>query len=198
MAYTAMSGSGTTADDGDPLQTAIWRLRSRGCWTDAAALLEPHAGVPAGALQRTALLTERCVYTETGWAEADEALRLARESGQRTELVFGLAGLAWLQARRGREQDCRACAAEARTLSHELGARLHEIWAAAALGELELGLGEEATAVGHLERQRDLLAEAGITDVDLSPAAELVDAYLRLGRGEDAARVAVLRALAID
>ncbi|MFI6054007.1 hypothetical protein ACIBCO_28440 [Streptomyces violascens] len=70
-----MSGSGTTADDGDPLQTAVWRLRSRGCWTDAAALLEPHAGAAAGALQRTALLTERCVYTESGWAEADEALR---------------------------------------------------------------------------------------------------------------------------
>lgn len=75
MAHTAMSGSGTTADDGDPLQTAVWRLRSRGCWTDAAALLEPHAGAAAGALQRTALLTERCVYTESGWAEADEALR---------------------------------------------------------------------------------------------------------------------------
>jgi DNA-binding CsgD family transcriptional regulator len=68
--------------------------------------------------------------------------------------------------------------------------RLHHIWATAALGELELALGEEAKAVEHLERQRELLAEAGITDVDLSPAAELVEAYLRLGRGEDAARVA--------
>lgn len=75
MAHTAMSGSGTTEDDGDPLQTAVWRLRSRGCWTDAVALLEPHAATAAGALQRSALLTERCVYTESGWAEAEEALR---------------------------------------------------------------------------------------------------------------------------
>ncbi len=78
MAHTAMSGSGTTADDDPPLQTAVWRLRSRACWTDAAALLEDDAGtVPAAALQRTALLTERCLYTGQGWTEAEDALRTA-------------------------------------------------------------------------------------------------------------------------
>jgi DNA-binding CsgD family transcriptional regulator len=119
-----------------------------------------------------------------------EAIDLARESGQQTELVFGLAGLAWLQARRGREQECRALAAEALALSEQLGARLHRIWTTAALGELELALGQEAKAVAHFERQRELLRETAISDVDLSPGAELVDAYLRLGRGEEAARVA--------
>ncbi|WP_328906623.1 hypothetical protein OG230_28690 [Streptomyces sp. NBC_00234] len=73
-----MSGSGTTADDDPPLQTAVWRLRSRACWTDAAALLEPHAATdPAAALQRTALLTERCLYTGGGWTDAEDALRNA-------------------------------------------------------------------------------------------------------------------------
>ncbi|MFH8882710.1 hypothetical protein [Streptomyces californicus] len=73
-----MSGSGTTADDDPPLQTAVWRLRSRACWTDAAALLEPRAGTDAAAaLQRTALLTERCLYTGQGWTEAEDALRTA-------------------------------------------------------------------------------------------------------------------------
>jgi DNA-binding CsgD family transcriptional regulator len=138
-------------------------------------------------IARDQSMTDRCAIAESTYREA---IDLARESGQRTELTFGLAGLAWLQARRGREQDCRACAAEALTLSRELGSRLFDVWAAAALGELELGLGEEAKAVGHFERQRELLREAAITDVDLSPAAELVDAYLRLGRGEDAERVA--------
>ncbi len=48
------------------------------CWTDAAALLEDDAGtVPAAALQRTALLTERCLYTGQGWTEAEDALRTA-------------------------------------------------------------------------------------------------------------------------
>ncbi|MFE0678603.1 hypothetical protein [Streptomyces sp. NPDC058867] len=74
MAHTAMSGYGTTAGD-DPLQTAVWRLRSRACWADAAALLRPDT--PAAALQRAALLVERCLYTEQGWEDAEDALRTA-------------------------------------------------------------------------------------------------------------------------
>ncbi|WP_234020346.1 hypothetical protein [Streptomyces pristinaespiralis] len=71
-----MSGSGTTAGD-DPLQTAVWRLRSRGCWTDAAALLAPRTADPAAALERAGLLVERCLFTCEGWAEAEDALRTA-------------------------------------------------------------------------------------------------------------------------
>ncbi|MFE3288456.1 hypothetical protein ACFXJJ_35875, partial [Streptomyces sp. NPDC059233] len=73
MAETAMSGAGSTGGE-DPLQRAIWRLRSRGCWTDAAALLTPRAGEtpkPGAAVQRTALLVERCLFTGQGWAEAE-------------------------------------------------------------------------------------------------------------------------------
>ncbi|MFJ7112257.1 hypothetical protein [Streptomyces albogriseolus] len=69
-----MSGDGTTAED-DPLQTAVWRLRSRACWVDAAALLTPVT--PQAALQRASLLVERCLYTETGWEDAEDALRTA-------------------------------------------------------------------------------------------------------------------------
>ncbi|QUI34563.1 hypothetical protein [Streptomyces alfalfae] len=75
MAHTAMSGTGTTAGD-DPLQTAVWRLRSRGCWTDAAALLAPRPGA-GPAVQRTALLVERCLFTGDGWGEAEDSLRTA-------------------------------------------------------------------------------------------------------------------------
>ncbi|MFJ6571167.1 hypothetical protein ACIQNU_27510 [Streptomyces sp. NPDC091292] len=72
-----MSGTGTTKNH-DPLQTAVWRLRSRACWTDAAALLDRLAVTDAGAaLQRASLLVERCLYTEQGWAEAEDALRTA-------------------------------------------------------------------------------------------------------------------------
>ncbi|WP_405921976.1 hypothetical protein OG239_32415 [Streptomyces sp. NBC_00868] len=86
MADTAMSSAGSTGGD-DPLQRAIWRLRSRGCWTDAAALLTPHVGKPAhagAAVQRTALLVERCLFTGQGWAEAEDALRIA-EAGARDD-----------------------------------------------------------------------------------------------------------------
>ncbi|MEV7190233.1 hypothetical protein AB0N81_00310 [Streptomyces sp. NPDC093510] len=80
-----MSGTGTTAEH-DPLQTAVWRLRSRGCWTDAAALLASRAGA-AAALQRAALLVERCLFTGDGWSEAEDVLRtaeaLAEDDGDR-------------------------------------------------------------------------------------------------------------------
>ncbi|KUJ71038.1 hypothetical protein ACZ90_01165 [Streptomyces albus subsp. albus] len=62
----------------DPLDTAVWRLRSRGCWDDAAALLAPRAAAdPGAALKRTSLLTEQCMFTAHGWAAAEEALRAA-------------------------------------------------------------------------------------------------------------------------
>jgi DNA-binding NarL/FixJ family response regulator len=164
------------------------------------SLLEPvlrtaRARTAVGALPFMLNLIARDQATTDRWALAEatyqEAIGLARESGQRTELTFGLAGLAWLQARRGREQECRGCAAEALRLAAELGMGLHEIWATAALGELELGLGEAARAAGHFERLQRLLADHGITDVDLSPGADLADTYLRLGRHDAAQRVAV-------
>ena len=159
------------------------------------ALQSARAHAAVGVLPFALNLIARDQATTDRWAVAEatyrEAIDLARESGQQTQLAFGLAGLAWLQARRGREPDCRTCAAEALQLCRELGMGLHEIWATAALGELELGLGAAAAAVAHFERQQQLLAELAITDPDLSPAAELVDGYLKLGRMADAQQVAV-------
>ena len=143
-----------------------------------------------GALPFVLNLLARDQATTSRWAIAEstyqETIGLARETDQRTDLAFGLAGLAWLQAQRGREEETRRLAAEALELSAALGTRVYEVWATAALGELELGRGDAARAAEHFEQQARLLAELGITDVDLSPAAELVDAYLRLGRRDDA------------
>lgn len=119
-------------------------------------------------------------------ASYDEAIRLARETGQRTELAASLAGLAWLEARRGRQAACLEHAAEAASLCEELGVALYGVWATQALGDLELALGRPASAVGHYEAQAAALLTRGIADVDLSPGPELVEAYLRLGRREDA------------
>jgi DNA-binding NarL/FixJ family response regulator len=138
-------------------------------------------------IARDQATTDRLAMAEASY---QEAISLARESGQRAELTFGLAGLAWLQGRRGREAECRRCAAEALQLSAELGMGLHRIWAITALGELELSLGHAEQAAGHFERLGQLLADLGISDVDLSPGADLVEAYLRLGRRDAAQRVA--------
>jgi DNA-binding CsgD family transcriptional regulator len=187
---------------GDDLQLLPWltlgpiflRRANVGRSALAHALEMARARAALGELPLVLFLLARDQATSDRWAVAEatyqEAIGLARESDQRTDLGFGLVGLAWLQARRGREQETRALVAEATALSEELGARLYEVWATAALGELELGLGDQARAAEHFEDQRRLLRELGITDVDLSPAAELVDAYVRLGRDNDAELVA--------
>jgi DNA-binding CsgD family transcriptional regulator len=128
------------------------------------------------------------------WAEAQasfhEGISLARETGQRTELATSLARLAWLEARQGRSDQSRLHATEALDLSREFGLGLSEVWAITALGDLELGCGHPAQALGHFEEQQAVLRSRGIGDVDLSPAPELVELYLRLGRGPDAAEAA--------
>lgn len=123
-------------------------------------------------------------------ASYDEAIRLARETGQRTELAAALAGLAWLEAREGQEAACRRHAEEASLLCEELGVGLYGVWAIQALGDLELGLGRPGEAVEHYLEQSATLRSLGIADVDLSPAPELVEAYLRLGRRGEAAEAA--------
>jgi DNA-binding CsgD family transcriptional regulator len=172
----------------------------RGLLDHALEMARAHAAI--GALPFVLNLIGRDQATSDRFAVAEatyrEAIHLARESDQRTELVSGLAGLAWLEARRGRRHECRRRAAEALQLSEELGTRLYEVWATAALGELALGLGETVPAVEHLDHQRRLLNELRITDADLSPAPELVEAYIRMGRKEEADRLAAEFTAAAD
>ncbi len=129
--------------------------------------------------------------TSDQWAAAvasfDEAIRLGRETGQRSELAAALAGVSLLDACQGRERDCREHAAEALELCAELGIAFYESWALQALGDLELGLGRPADAMPHYDAKVEQLRRNGIADVDLSPAPELVEALLRLGRPDDAA-----------
>ena len=151
---------------------------------------------------RTALgaMPELLVHMARDWATTDEwpsaqaaygeGIALARETGQGVALAFGLSGLAWLEARQGREADCRAHAAEGRETCIRTGVVANELWTLAALGDLELGLGRPEAAVVHYEEWDALLRSRRIEDVDLSPAPELAETYLRLGRVEDAVAVA--------
>ena len=123
-------------------------------------------------------------------AHYSESLALARETRQRAEVAGALSGLARLQARLGQEERCRAVAHESLALCVELGLVTYEVWTLAALGELELGLGNAAAAVEHFDRQVARLREAAVADVDLSPAPELVECLLRLGKTARAAELA--------
>ncbi|QNP69417.1 hypothetical protein IAG44_08180 [Streptomyces roseirectus] len=140
MAHTAMSGYGTTPGD-DPLQTAVWRLRSRACWADAVALLPPDT--PSGSLQRASLLVERCLYTEQGWADAEDALRAAE-------------ALAHTDAERGAAACERGYLAYASTI-HGVRDRTDE--ARAALGRTAALVPPGSALRGLLDYRRGLLAE---------------------------------------
>lgn len=152
------------------------------------------AEVAVGVLPGLLHILARDQATTDQWSAAeasyDESIRLAKETGQRVELGAALAGLAWLEARQGREVSCRDHAAAAVELCGELGVGLYRVWAIQSIGDLELGLGRPDKAAEHYEAQAEALSELGIADVDLSPAPELVDVFLRLRRDDDAASVA--------
>jgi hypothetical protein len=137
-----MSGSGTTASD-DPLQIAVWRLRSRGCWTDAAALLAPRAASAALTLQRASLLVERCLFTGVGWADAEDALRAAEAA-----------------ARDDDERGAAACErGQLAYASTVLGVRDRADEARAALGRAAALLAPDAAGRPLLDFRRGLVAE---------------------------------------
>ncbi|HMG99678.1 MAG TPA: AAA family ATPase, partial [Gaiellales bacterium] len=89
----------------------------------------------AGALSSLLSLLARDAATTDRWAEARasyyEAVELAHNTGQPSEECAALSGLAWLEAREGREESCRTHAAEALALAREYGRGLYEAWALA-------------------------------------------------------------------
>lgn len=155
---------------------------------------EARARAGVGTLPGLLFLVARDGATTDSWARAaadyTEAIRLARDTGQATELAMSLAGLSWVEARTGQEASCRTHAAE--TLALCGGREIHwgEAWALFSLGDLELSLGNPAAALEHLQRLDALLEELSVADPDLSPRAELVDVLLRLGRVDEASVVA--------
>jgi DNA-binding CsgD family transcriptional regulator len=143
-----------------------------------------------GTLPLLLFLVARDAATQDRWdtAEVDyaEGIALARETGATSDLAACLAGLAWLEARQGRETACRRHAAEAAEISGQKHLAVFRVWSMAALGDLELGLGRPDAALEHYERLDALLDRLGLDDVDLSPGPELAEALGRLGRSSDA------------
>jgi DNA-binding CsgD family transcriptional regulator len=157
------------------------------------AMLERRQEVALSTLPGLLFVLARDDATTDRWADAaasyDEGIRLARETGQTTELAMNLAGLAWLSSHQGRAR-CQELAAECLRIGPEHEIHLGTVWSLFALGDLELGRGDPAAALPQYERLVDVLADYGLKDPDLSPSPEMVEVYLRLGRVDDAQRVA--------
>lgn len=148
--------------------------------TTAGQSIRPRAAVKSGMLSRpiasVASMSVRGVLTG--------------ETHQRTDRAAALARLAWLEAREGKEEACTGHAGDALRLADELGLTLCRLWALSALGDLHFAHGQAAEAITILEQQLALLEEAAVTDVDLSPAPELVELHLRQGEAEAASALA--------
>lgn len=149
------------------------------------------AGV--GSLPGLLFLLARDQATSDEWALAaasyTESIRLARDTGQTTELAMALAGLAWLESRTGEGAQCRAHAEEALALCRDRAIHWGEAWALFALGDLQLVQGDAGGAATHYRSLDHLLTTRSVDDPDLSPHPELVETLLRTGESAEAARV---------
>jgi DNA-binding CsgD family transcriptional regulator len=120
------------------------------------------------------------------YALATEVVLLARETGQSTQLALALAELSTIDAVRGDTASCRANLAEAFVLSGRKQLRYVARWARRSEALLELGLGQVAKAITLLE---EIDREFGETDAfgeEGCPVPDLVEAYHRAGRCDDA------------
>jgi ATP/maltotriose-dependent transcriptional regulator MalT len=126
------------------------------------------------------------------YANAAEAVTLARETEQPVAHAFALACLARVEAAVGRIADCRQHATEAFDLA-EGGAGSVVVYAAAALGLLELGAGRVEEAMVHLTRVRTATEGHGLlhpTVIQWAP--DLVEALARAGEREKAVELLAL------
>lgn len=149
------------------------------------ALAAARARSPAGVLPHLLLYIGVGEAAESRYVSAlatfDEAIRLARETGQGTVLASSLARLAIVEARCGRD-GAAAHAAEALDVGRGLGAHLVEAWALAGQGELETLRNDVDAAIARYDELLQLIEDHAIADPDLIPAAELVELHLRAGR----------------
>jgi DNA-binding CsgD family transcriptional regulator len=171
-------------------------LRETGVGRDliANAVQEQRERTALGVLPNLLFHTARDDATTDRWSAAvmgfDESVALARETGQTTDLAGSLAGLAWLEARMGRAEQCHAHAEEALRLADEHDITLARVWAMYAPGDLELACGEASAAAASFRALDAVLHRIGFLDVDVAPGPELAEALLRCGEVGEAADVA--------
>jgi DNA-binding CsgD family transcriptional regulator len=177
-------------------QAAVWVED----WDGAARILSRLVGAARDASAVSALIHPLAVTAHLDlrrgrWAAAlagaSEAVELAEDTGSLALLPHALAALTLVEAGLGHEADCRSHVERGLEIVPGEGVHLH-----AALGLLELGLGRIPEAIEALETaERGLLRrEVNSAVVPLRP--DLVEAYVRAGRREEAE--AVLARLAPD
>ncbi|HWV87290.1 MAG TPA: LuxR family transcriptional regulator [Capillimicrobium sp.] len=122
-------------------------------------------------------------------ADADEAVRLARETGQLPLLAVTLPTLARAEAGTGRLDAARDHGAEALALAETAGGAATAMQARAALGFAELTAGRADAALAWLDAAAETARAGGYGEPATTlMAGDHVEALLRAGRREDAER----------
>jgi DNA-binding CsgD family transcriptional regulator len=206
-AAVALDRVSVLLDEIDPVspaaQSISFALMSRFCTGDVATLREETLAFAAaarearslGILPWFALQSADAGYRLGRWPEAereiDEAVTNAELSGQLGPLSIGLVIRARIHAARGREEDAREDATRGVEIGEPVGYGSPRLWSLSCLGFLELGLGRIDEAIEELEQAQVLADIAGLEDPLIVPwAADLVEAYARAGRADDAERLA--------
>ena len=128
------------------------------------------------------------------WDVADattlEAIRVAGDTGQPAWHGFALATRARLLAARGLEAESREATRTALGIAESEGISSGLRFVYGAYGFLELSLGRVDAAIEQLEAVERIVEGSGLEEPTLVPwAPDLVEAYVRDGRTEDARRV---------
>jgi DNA-binding CsgD family transcriptional regulator len=159
-----------------------------------AVVQERRTRTAIGALPCLLFHTARDDATTDRWPAAlisyDESISLATETGQTTDQAVSLAGLAWLQARMGRTEECRANAAKATEMAERQGITFAKLWAQFALGDLALAQGDTSDAIAQYTELYSAMRTVGFDDVDVAPGPELAEAQLRQGELAEARQTA--------
>jgi DNA-binding CsgD family transcriptional regulator len=122
----------------------------------------------------------------TARAEAAESVELAQETGQLPLLSHSLAALAQIEAGLAQEDDCRAHVAAGLELVARFQGDATATYLRGALGLLELGLGRVPEAIEALEVGRRNAERLGMQPSVVQFLPDLVEAYIRAGRREEA------------
>jgi DNA-binding CsgD family transcriptional regulator len=167
-------------------------------WASARMMLERIVSTARAASALTmlpyplAILSElelRCGRMAAAYAAATESVQLAVETGQAVDSSIALVALARVEALLGLDGECRGHVAAALEVGRELGMTPIENYAASVLGVLELSLGHPERATAHLAEcaRLEVKYDVGLPTV-VQWNADLVEAYVRVGRTEDAVR----------
>jgi DNA-binding CsgD family transcriptional regulator len=165
--------------------------RGRAVAQAGIARARAHSAVASLPFSLTALCSAYCRLGDWHAASAAgaESVGLAEETERVNELTNSLLWLACVEAGQGREDACREHVEQATKLADRAGTEAVRYFGAAFLGLLELGLGRAERAVLHLQVAERMGIARGVREPEVARTApDLVEAYARAGRFDDARR----------